>query len=227
MAPHFSDLPFISFLDHNHERRLFLKCLKYKTLDLYIWRDDVNGSCWVTIEHLKELQEISMNSGISCGFSAFYLELILFFYQNTYAADRVFRLEVGDMLDRYVPGTMGTSVFIRAVYCLTHPFHSLTFGSPFDVQKSVSTGIKIFGLWRKVVELQKGNLRSKAGAKQNPKLQGNFLTYGCELTVEIHFAAVTLYNLCLFLQFNGFGPSWSSLYLTGTTATERIIGIAR
>ena len=224
LAPYFSDLPFISFLDHDHERRLFLKCLKYKTLDLYIWRDDMNGSCWISIEHLKELREISMNDVISCGFSALDLELSLFFDQNTDAADRVFRLEVADMLDRYVPGSMGTSLFIRAVYCLNHPFHSLTFGSPFDVQKSVSAGITVFRLWRKVVELQKGNLRPKAGAKQNPKLRGNFLTYGCELAAEIHFAAATLYNLCLFLHFNGLGPSWSSLYLTGTTTTERIIG---
>ena len=49
------------------------------------------------------------------------------------------------------------------------------------------------------------------------------MTYGCEFTAEIHFAAAALYNLCLFLHFNGVGPSWSSLYLTGTTATERII----
>ena len=170
VASYFSDLPFISFLDHDHERRLFLKCLKYKTLDLYIWRDDENGSCCISIEHLKELREINMNDGISCDFSALDLELSLFFDQNTDAADRVFRLEVADMLDRYVPGSMGTSLFIRAVYCLTHPFHSLTFGSPFDVQESVSAGITVFRLWRKVVELQKGNLRSKAGAKQDPKL---------------------------------------------------------
>ena len=52
----------------------------------------------------------------------------------------------------------------------------------------------------------------------------SFLTYGCELTAEIHFAAANLYNLCLFLYFNGLGPSWSSFYLTGTTATEKIIG---
>ena len=59
VTPYFSDLPFTSFLNHDHEKRLFLKCLKYKILDLYIWRDDMNSSCWITIEHLKELREIS------------------------------------------------------------------------------------------------------------------------------------------------------------------------
>lgn len=33
-APYYSNLPFISFLDWDHERRLYAKCLKYETLDL-------------------------------------------------------------------------------------------------------------------------------------------------------------------------------------------------
>ena len=55
-APYLGYLPSIAYLDYDHEMRLFLKCLKYSTLDLTMWP----GECPVIvgIEHLKELHGI-------------------------------------------------------------------------------------------------------------------------------------------------------------------------
>ena len=40
VTPYYSSLPFISFLDWDHERRLFAKCLKYETLDMTLERKE-------------------------------------------------------------------------------------------------------------------------------------------------------------------------------------------
>ena len=97
-APYYSDLPFISFLDWDHERRLFAKCLKYETLDLTL-RKGKKGSCsWMSIQHLKQLKDICEKGGISCGFSSLDLELGKFFDQNSDAADRMFTLRIADLL---------------------------------------------------------------------------------------------------------------------------------
>lgn len=97
-ASYYSDLPFISFLDWDHERRLFAKCLKYETLDLTL-RKGKKGSCsWMSIQHLKQLKDICEKGGISCGFSSLDLELGKFFDQNSDAAERMFTLRIADLL---------------------------------------------------------------------------------------------------------------------------------
>ena len=222
-APYYSNLPFISFLDWDHERRLFAKCLKYETLDLTLWKGTKGKSSWITIQHLKQLKDVCEKKGIVCGFSSLDLELGKFFDQNSDAADRMFTLRIADLLDQYVPGSQGTSLFIRAVYCIIEPFRDLQFGSPSQVQRSVSKGITIFRLWKKVLELKKLRIRATKGAKSDPKKRGHFLTYGCETTAEVLFAAATLYNLAMFLHFPHHGPSWSSPRNAGTRATERMI----
>lgn len=66
-------------------------------------------------------------------FSSLDLELGKFFYQNSDAADRMFTLHIADLLDQHVPGSQGTSLFSRAVYCISEPFRDLQFGSPSQV----------------------------------------------------------------------------------------------
>lgn len=159
-------------------------------------------------------------------FSSLDLELGKLFYQNSDAADRMLTLHIADLLDQHVPGSPGTSPFIRAVYCIIEPFRDLQFGSPSQVQRSVSKRITIFRLWKKVLELKKLRIRATKRAKRaksDPKKRGHFLTYGCETTAEVLFAAATLYNLALFLHFPRQGPSWSSPRNAGTRATERMI----
>ena len=223
VAPYYSSLPFISFLDWDHERRLFAKCLKYETLDMTLWREKKGPCSWISIQHLKHLKDICENRGVVCGFSSLDLELGKFFDQNSDAADRMFTLRIADLLDEHVPGSQGTSLYIRAVVSLIEPFRDIQFGTPTQVQKSVSKGITVLRLWKKVLELKKLRLRAAKGAKTDSSKRGHFLTYGCETTAEVLFAAATLYNLALFLHFPHLGPYWSSLFNAGTRATERMI----
>ena len=221
-APYYFKLPFISYLDYEHERRLFAKCLKYPTLDLIFWKG--SSRCIATIDHLKALREKCKEQGVSCGFTVHDLLLASFFDQNPDASDRLFTMQTADLLDKYVSSSQGTSLFIRAVYFFTEPFRNVNFGTPPEVQASLSAGITILRHWKRLVELQHGRLRAKAAAKTIPANRGNFLTCGCEQTAKILFAAGTLHNLALYLHFKELGPRWSSPYCSGTKATERIIG---
>jgi len=221
-APYYFKLPFIAYLDYEHERRLFAKCLKYPTLDLTFWKGST--LCIATIDHLKALREKCKEEGVTCGFTVHDLMLASFFDQNPDASDRLFTIQTADLLDKYVLSSQGTSLYIRAVHFLTEPFRNLSFGTPAEVQTSLSAGITIFRHWKRLVQIQNGRLRAKAGAKTVPANRGHFLTYGCEKTAEILFAAGTLHNLALFLHFKELGPRWSSPYCSGTKATERIIG---
>lgn len=124
----------------------------------------------------------------------------------------------------HVPGSNGASLYVRAVYHLIQPFRVPDFGSPEDVQKSVSCAITIFCLWKKVLELKKLILPSKPGAKHNLTKRGKFVTYGCYRTAEILFSAATIHQLAMFLHFKELGPIWASPYNSGTKVTERIIG---
>ena len=74
---------------------------------------------------------------------------------------------------------------------LVEPFQNPAFGSPADVQRSVSHAITIFCLWKKVFELKKIQLHSQPGASSNPFKRAHFLTHGCNQTVEIQFAAAS------------------------------------
>ena len=112
---------------------------------------------------------------------------------------------------------------ICSMFHLIEPFRKPNFGSLCDVQKSVSCGITILCLWKKVIELQKLFLYSKRGAKDTPANRGHFVTQGCYLTAEILFAAATLHQLGMFLHFPNDAGAWASPYNSGTKTTERII----
>jgi len=224
VSPYYWYLPSIAYLDYDHEQRLFLKNLKYETRDLTLWEDDGKITILATIKHLEDLKHRCRDLGLDCGFSATDLLLIYFCDQNSDACQRIFTTRIADLLDKYVPGSRGTSLYIRAVYSLIEPFRVPNFGSPEDVQKSVSCGITIFRLWRKVLELKQMLLHSKPNAKIDPTKRGKFITYGCYKTAEILFAAATVHQLAMFLHFKDLGPTWSSPYNSGTKSTERIIG---
>ena len=224
LAPYYWFLPAICYLDYDHEQRLFMKNLKYETRELTFWKEEGSSSRNATIQHLKDLRHRCQEKGMDSGLKATDLILIYFCDQNSDACEHLFTEQIADLLDEYVPGSQGTSLYIRAVFHLIEPFRKPNFGGPSDVQKSVSCGITVLGLWRKVLELRKLPLNSKPGAKKNPSHRGNFITRGCYITAEILFAAATLHQLAMFLHFPDEGEAWASPYNSGTKSTERIIG---
>ena len=176
-----------------------------------------------SIRHLKDLRQRCQEKGLDSGLKATDLILIYFCDQNLDACECLFTERIADLLDIHVPGSQGTSLYIRSVFYLIEPFRKPDFGSPYEVQKSVSCGITILRLWKKVVELQKLLLHSKRAAKNTPANRGHFITRGCYLTAEILFAAATLHQLAMFLHFPNEAEAWASPYNSGTKTTERII----
>ena len=223
LAPYYWHLPAIACLDYDHEQRLFLKNLKYETRELTFWEEGGRITRLATIQHLHDLKNRCQNLGLDCGFNATDLLLVFFCDQNSDACERLFTTHIADLLDEHIPGSEATSLYIRAVCRLIEPFRRVYFGSPAEVQESVSSAIIILRLWKRVLELKKIPLHSKPGAKSDPSKRGKFLTNGCYTTAEILFAAATLYQLAMFLHFKELGPSAGSLYNTGTKSTERII----
>ena len=131
-----------------------------------------------SIQHLKDLRQRCQEKGLDSGLKATELILIYFCDQNSDACERLFTERIADRPDTHVPGSQGTSLYICYVFHLIEPFRKPDFGSPSDVQQSVSCGITILRLWREVVELQKLLLHSKPGAKNTPANRGNFVTWG-------------------------------------------------
>lgn len=208
LAPYYWFLPAICYLDYDHEQRLFLKNLKYETRELTFWKDEGSSSRMATIQHLKDLRQGCQEKGLDSGLKATDLILICFCDQNSDACERLFTEQIAGLLDEYVPGSQGTSLYIQAVFHLIERFRKPNFGSSSDVQKSVSCGIAVLRLWRKVLELQRLPLNSKPGAKKNPSHKGNFITRGCYITAEILFAAAKLHQLAMFLHFPDEGEAW-------------------
>ena len=104
----------------------------------------------------------------------------------------------------------------------TLPYSS--FGSPEDVQESISCGIYILRLWKKVLELKKLRLHSQPRANSDPSKRGHFITYnGGYTTAEVLFAVGSIHQLAMYLHFKGLGPQWASPYNFDTKSTERII----
>ncbi|XP_066933436.1 uncharacterized protein [Clytia hemisphaerica] len=220
-APYFGPLPSIAYLDFDHNLRLFLKCLKYTTLDLNIFPSKA-GSYVVTINHLKELKQIADDSGVSCDFSNNDLLFARYLDQNSDAALKVFTSSVADLLQENVPGSAGTVLYIRGVVALFDPFLNPC-SNPILMQENISKGITIFRIWRRILELKKKRLNATSGAAKNPSKRGMFLTYGCYKTAEILFTAATCHMLAIFAHFNHLGPSALSPFKCGTKTTERII----
>ena len=216
-APYLGYLPSIAYLDYDHEMRLLLKCLKYPTLDLTIWP----GQTIVSISHLQELQKICLKDNLP--FSENDLLFARYLDQNCDAALRIMNSDVADLLDKYVVGSSGTSLYIRAVASLMSPFLKPC-SNPGIMQEAASQGITIIRLWRKVVELKK-ELRMNSGknASENPRKRGHFITAGSSKTAEILFAAATDHMLAMFAHFKNLGLENSSPSKSGTKTTERII----
>ena len=57
LAPYYWFLPAISYLDYDHEQRLFLKNLKYETRQLTFWKEDGCTTRMASIQHLKDLRQ--------------------------------------------------------------------------------------------------------------------------------------------------------------------------
>lgn len=223
LAPYFWSLPSIAYLDYDHAQRLFLKNLKYQTRELTFWKDGRKTVRLATVNHLKDLRRKCEELGMDCGFNAMDLVLIYFFDQNSDACERLFTLRAADLLDKFIPGSQATSLYIRAVYHLIEPFRKADFGYPGDVQCSVSCAITILRLWKKALELQKLRLHASPGAKHDPAKRGHFITYGCYSSAEVLFAAATAHQLAMFMHFKDLGPYFASPNLSGTKTTERII----
>ncbi len=223
IAPYFWSLPSIAYGDHDHLRRTFLRILKYQTRELTFFKCK-KGSTIATINHLCQLREVCSKIEENVPFSANDLILISFFDQRPDTANRIFTLRVAEMLERNVTGSEGTCLYIKAVYHLTQPFHDFGFGSPEEIQKSVSTGMTIFRLWRKYLELKNIRLHAQAGAAKQKEKRGHFLTYGAYTTAELLFSAATLHCLAMFLHFKNAGPELCSPHRSGTISTEKIIG---
>ena len=66
-VPYLGYLPSIAYLDYDHEMRLFLKCLKYSTLDLTMWPGEY--PVIVSMVHLKELQSTCLKGRRDVPFS--------------------------------------------------------------------------------------------------------------------------------------------------------------
>ena len=185
---------------------------------------DGNGTMVATINHLHELMEICLQQGEAIPFLAQDLVLINFFDQRPDTANRIFSLKVAEMLESHVRGSQATCLYIIAAYHLTEPFYNVEFGTPEQIQMSVSTGITIFRLWRRYLELKKMRLHALPNASKIKEKRGHFLTYGAYTTAELIFSAASSHCVAMFLHFKKFGPSLSSPNCSGTISTEKIIG---
>ena len=63
-SPYCWQLPSITYLDYDHEQRLFLKNLKYDLHELTFWEDKGRSSWIATIPHLQDLKHRYQESGL-------------------------------------------------------------------------------------------------------------------------------------------------------------------
>lgn len=154
-----------------------------------------------SVQYLKDLRQQCKERGLDSGLKATDLILIYFPDQNSGACERLFTERFADLLDTCVPGSQGTSVYVRSMFHLIEPFRKPNFGSLSDVQQSVSCGITILRLWRKVVELQKFRLHSKPGTKKTLENRGNFVTRDVISQPKSYLLLPPCTNLpCLFIS---------------------------
>ena len=222
-APYFSPLPSIGYLDYDHNLRLYLKCLKYETLDLDLFPCDGNRYV-ASINHLQELKSILDDKGEShlCSFSNNDLLFARFLDQNCDAALKVFTNDVADLLIKELSHSSGTALYIKAVAALFKPFVSPEC-DPIAMQETMSEGITVFRIWKKILRKKKKRLSAVKGAAKDASMRGSFVTYGCAKTSEILFCAGTTHMLAMYAHFKHLGPTALPLYQCGTKATERII----
>ena len=113
---------------------------------------------------------------------------------------------------------------IIIIIIITEPFYNVEFSTPEQIQMSVSTGITIFRLWPRYLELKKMCLPALPNPSKIKEKRGHFLTYGAYTTAELIFSAASSRCVAMFLHFKKFGPSLSSPNRSGTISTEKIIG---
>ena len=134
------------------------------------------------------------------------------------------------MLESHVRGTRSMRLYIITSHFFLIKWFSddddddVQFGTPEQIQMSVSTGITIFCLWRRYLELNKMHLHALPNASKIKEKRGHFLTYGAYTTAELIFSAASSHCIAMFLHFKKFGPSLCSPYCSGTISTEKIIG---
>ena len=113
---------------------------------------------------------------------------------------------------------------IIIIIIISEPFYDAEFDTPEQIQMSVSTGITIFRLWRRYLELEKMRLHALPNASRIKEKRGHFLTYGAYMTAELIFSAASSHCIAMFLHFKTFDPSLCSPNCSGTISTEKIIG---
>ena len=148
LSPYFWKLPTIMYTDFEHNQRSCLRNLKYQTRELTIYKED-SGSLAVTIDHLTQLRRICNEHDVATNLSELDLIQLKYCDQNSDAAYKVFSIEIARLLDTYVEGSIGTSLFITAIRCIMEPARNVSFGSPPDVVRSVAKGIVMLRLWRR------------------------------------------------------------------------------
>lgn len=174
LATYYWFLPTICYLDYDHEQRLFLKNLKYEIRQLTIWKEEDCTMQIASIRHSKDIRQRCQEKGLDSGLKATDLILTYFCDQNSDARKRLATERIADLLDTDVHGSRDTSLYICSMFHLIEHFRKPNVSPPFEVQRSVSCGITILRLWKKVIELQKLLLPSKPGATRHQQT-GDFL----------------------------------------------------
>ena len=90
-----------------------MKNLQYKTRDLTFWEGEGSETRVATIQQLKDLCQRCEKDGLDTGINAMDVVLIYFFDQNSDACERIFTERIASLLDQYVPGSQGTSLFLE------------------------------------------------------------------------------------------------------------------
>ena len=94
---------------------------------------------------------------------------------------------------------MMTTMMIQIIIIIiTEPLYDVEFGTPEQIQMSVSTGITIFCLWRRYLELKKMRLHAFPNASKIIEKRGHFLTYGAYTTAELIFSAASSHCIEMF-----------------------------
>ena len=95
---------------------------------------------------------------------------------------------------------------IVIIIIITEPFYDVEFSTPEQIQMSVSTGITIFRLWPRYLELKKMCLPALPNASKIKEKRGHFLTYGAYTTAELIFSAASSHCVAMFFALQEVWP---------------------
>ena len=219
MAPYFWQYPTIMYLDFEHNQRSCLRMLKYSTLDMLM--ADSNP---VTINHVMQLREICITKNIEFGLSEKDLLMVKFFDQNSDAAYNLFSMNIVNLLQEHVAGSLGTQLYISMIIYMMEPFRNVAFGTPLELVKSIATGLTMLRLWRQYLKCTGRKLSAQNGAKTTPSKRGNFITSQTYDSLEIQCHAAIQHQLALYLHSPQDGHNYAVPKNASTIATERFIG---